>query len=50
MVQVHTVVNADGKTLANIVATHQAKQMSRPNRGVSGFDIMSAPMRPATAR
>lgn len=52
--QGHGNVYLDGKLVGKHIAPHVAGQMgkkaSAPNRGISSFDIMSAPMRPATAR
>ncbi|AST27081.1 hypothetical protein [Ralstonia pseudosolanacearum] len=38
MVQVHTQINADGRKIADVVTRHQAREMSRPQTGPSGFD------------
>lgn len=42
-IQVHTTLEVDGRKMAKNVTEHQAKAMSAPQRGTSGFDSTQSP-------
>ncbi|MEB0119205.1 hypothetical protein QN391_00595 [Pseudomonas sp. CCI1.2] len=48
LVQLTTVTHLDGKKIAEVVSTHQAREAARPNTGTNGFDPNRSMLMPGT--